>query len=321
MNERLVIPIYLDTNTMLDLLASMEEGFTLAEKITTTSSEKELSESSIGAGFGISQIISFFKLDFGAQHKTSDASDQSKRYETERYHTYGSLLNKLRETLIKKNSGIVKIIKKADDWDNIEISDFIEIHGTFTPDPFITPINTLYDSLDAMKNLINEKMFANLPAKNGQPKDAKQIYKGLDASIQELKKTLTNMVKCIKGDDPISKKTQRYLVNLSNLPNHKVIVSLFPEYLRDRSGVELPNGKFFLLGKVVLTLKSNEQFSLVQNTPLAGITDKWIKHLITDRFTRLSESVRHEHAMFNIDELKSSIEGPLIKLIPISIYA
>ena len=129
------------------------------------------------------------------------------------------------------------------------------------------------------------------------------------------------MVTAIKGDDPTSKITQRYLVNLSKLPNHKVIVSLFPEYLRDRVGVELPNGNFFLLGKVVSILKSDQQFSLVQNTRLAGITDKWIKNLITDRFIKISETARQQDAIFNIDELKSSIEGPLIKLIPISIYA
>lgn len=40
-NLELKIPIYLDTNLLLDLLASLEDGFSTVSKITTNNVENE----------------------------------------------------------------------------------------------------------------------------------------------------------------------------------------------------------------------------------------------------------------------------------------
>jgi hypothetical protein len=34
-NQELVIPVYIDTNALLDLIASIEDGFSLVEKVTS----------------------------------------------------------------------------------------------------------------------------------------------------------------------------------------------------------------------------------------------------------------------------------------------
>jgi hypothetical protein len=42
---------------------------------------------------------------------------------------------------------------------------------------------------------------------------------------------------------------QTYIVNLALPENHKIVLRLFKEYIRDRSGTELPNGEFLVLVK------------------------------------------------------------------------
>ncbi|ADL59047.1 DUF6414 family protein [Methanothermobacter marburgensis] len=52
-DAHLGIPIYLDTNALLDLLASMEDGFSTASKITTKENQSNANKISGDTSFGI----------------------------------------------------------------------------------------------------------------------------------------------------------------------------------------------------------------------------------------------------------------------------
>lgn len=69
MSEDLILPVYIDTNALLDLLASIEGGFSLVEKVTSRSSVSTQGERTVAAGagteFGIPNVLSLLKIKLG----------------------------------------------------------------------------------------------------------------------------------------------------------------------------------------------------------------------------------------------------------------
>lgn len=66
MKSNLVVPIRIDTNALLDLLASIEDGFSIVEKvtprtITTAGSDKSISAEA-GTEFGIPNVLNLPKI-------------------------------------------------------------------------------------------------------------------------------------------------------------------------------------------------------------------------------------------------------------------
>ncbi|MEW6010369.1 MAG: hypothetical protein AB1604_03665 [Euryarchaeota archaeon] len=59
--DSLGIPIYLDSNTLLDLLASMEDGFSTASKIITRDSDSKSTGIGADGHFGIQVFLIFLK--------------------------------------------------------------------------------------------------------------------------------------------------------------------------------------------------------------------------------------------------------------------
>lgn len=100
-SHELGIPIYLDTNSPLDIPASMEGGFSMSDSVTTYSSNSKNTQLSAGVEFGIS-FLSFFPIRFGRAGKRIKGDESSQERVSERKYTYGSLLNKLRTKLIEK---------------------------------------------------------------------------------------------------------------------------------------------------------------------------------------------------------------------------
>lgn len=99
--EYLGIPIYLDSNTLLDLLASMEDGFSTASKVVTRGSDSNSTEIKGEGSFGISGVFNMFKIGFkGSGERTTDHGSEEEK-EEERYHTYGSLMNRLLKIYLK----------------------------------------------------------------------------------------------------------------------------------------------------------------------------------------------------------------------------
>ena len=124
-NLELNIPIYLDTNLLLDLLASLEDGFSTVSKITTNNVENE--NTTKKGGFGLPTLIN---LGFGF---SKENSSNTENFSTEeKYYTYGSMMNKVINHLNDK--GLIKHFNE-DEWDDLELYSFVEVCGQFIPNP------------------------------------------------------------------------------------------------------------------------------------------------------------------------------------------
>ncbi len=142
MSEDLIIPIYVDTNSLLDLLASIEGGFSVVEKITTQSAETKGIDQEVKAGteFGIPNVLNLLKVNLGYAGNWNKASEAKQETSTEKYHTYGSLFYRLREYL-EDQSLIKKVDNDPASWAAIQPSDFIELHGMFKPNPLANSLS------------------------------------------------------------------------------------------------------------------------------------------------------------------------------------
>ena len=102
MEEELGIPIYLDTNALLDLLATIGDGFSLMNKTINYDNEQKSDQSEIKGDFRLT-MQPFIQLGLGGLKSKEKSAAKGNTIETEKYHTYGSLMNNLINNLRTKS--------------------------------------------------------------------------------------------------------------------------------------------------------------------------------------------------------------------------
>jgi len=293
--QKLAIPIYLDTNVLLDLLASLEDGFSMIEKITTRQTASSGSEKSVGTEFGIANVLNILKLGIRAYSKVDKSKNIGEERSSERYHTYGSLLSRLREKL-------QSLIKTIDDWEDIKTTDFVELKGCFKPNPLIESFKVL-NSLLKMVKALDLTNSVKLSKKQKKVKEETR-------ELETIQKWLGDVIKDVEGSG-----IQTFIVRLSDNSNKHIVMSLFDAYLRDSSKTELLGGEFCVLGKVVKKLESDngEEINLLKGSALSSFNDEIISQLV--------ESLKGTQAYgIELPEITTSINGPAIQVLPIAIY-
>lgn len=308
----LVIPVYLDVQALLDVLASIEDGFKLVETHTTRINNSKNTEISGDVGLGIKNILSIFKVNLEASGSTGKGKENEETRQGERYHTYGSLMNRLRKNLV--DNGLIKKINDEDSWENIGGSDFVEIHGKFIPNPLITQLKTFTKLLDIAESASDlppdENLVANLP-KDQKRKKLREIKKNNE---KELKKSLG--FKKFIGDilkDMENENLKTYIIETESVNNYKVVTDLFTEYIRDPSGIELMYGEFKVLGKVVKKIDNNDSIDLLRGSVI-GLNEDFILQIMNS-----FEALKAEG--FNkLPKTFTKVKAPAIQIIPIAIY-
>lgn len=249
MKSDLIVPIYVDTNALLDLLASIEGGFSVVEKVTTRQITSAGSEKSalgeVGAEFGVLNVLNLLKVKLGGSLSSKKQQEIGEQKESERYHTYGSLLYRLRAFL--DDEGFIKRpYESAEVWETIVPSDFIEIHGLFRPNPIVDSLQRI-DRLLELFEILSGFMLqvsSHSPGKKS-PQDNKKQMKQLRQFLQGILK------------DIVSRNTRVFVIDATKPNQFQVVVLLFADYLRDRTMAELAYKEYRLLGKVVRKIEQD----------------------------------------------------------------
>lgn len=288
------IPIYLDTNLLLDLLASLEGGFSTVSKITTSNSENENTAKKGGIGLPI-QL-----LNLGANISKENSSTTENSSTEEKYHTYGSMMNKVINHL--NNEGKIKHFIE-DEWEDLDLYNFVEVRGQFIPNPTSDYFKRIYTLMEFAKDLssfdINQEYSRNNNKKNKKKNQTKKNNKEFENIIEGIK----SVADYFEKED-----SQKYIVETDF--NGFCILNLFNEYIRDHSGLELPYGNFKVLGKIIRKNEEDKKVSLLEGTPYE-LNDDLLK-AITEVFESLEG--------FNLPEIRTELEGKSIQVIPIAIY-
>lgn len=299
----LVIPIYLDVNALLDLLASVENGFAVAEKITSRSATADAKESSIGTEFGIANILSLLKIGLAGSLSKKQLAESGTERSLERYHTYGSLLYRLRSDLIEM-SLLKPFAQGPHDWTKVKASDFIEVQGVFRPNPLV-------DSFSTMERLMDLVLLSG-PAQPQGPIPSKAERKQATRETKEFdntRKFLSGIRSSLEQAD-----IRIFIVDLADSSGYKAVVSLFNEYLRDRSMTELTRGEFRLLGKISRNIPGEaEGVDLLRGTAFGGLSDTILTEVLAGFGQAKAQGL-------NIPDVETKIRGPALQVIPIAIY-
>lgn len=296
MPNNLNIPIYLDTNLLLDLLASLEGGFSTAQKITTDTTDSKQESSSKNGNIGIGSGI-LLRLNLEGSKEKSENKTEKQIAETEKYYTYGSMMNKLLDELHEKN--LIKTLNNEKDWENLNLYDFVEIQGIFLPNPISNALKKISNLIDLIINFST----LNLDDKTNKNQNKKQ--KNQNKELKEVDEIITRIIKEVEKEN-----SQKYIIKTEN--KYDCFVNLFNQFIRDNSGIELPHGNFKIIGKVIKKTEKNDGINLLEDTSFT-LTDELLNSII--------ESLEILNKTTNIPKVKTTINGPCIQIIPIAVFA
>ncbi len=317
MQEDLIIPIYVDTNALLDVLASIEGGFSVVEKITSQSADTKGIERGVkaetGTEFGMPNVLSLLKLNLGYSANWKKSQEESHQRETERYHTYGSLFYRLREYLYT-NSLVKCLYKQPDTWQQIQPSDFVEIRGIFRPNPFANSLQIM-DRLIGVFQIFSTGMFEQVATGTKMsPEERKKLQEQKGKSQQQTKQ-MEDIRKFFQGAlrDLQAENIRAFVVDMANPDDHKSVAFLFLNYLRDQTLTEISHKEYRLLGKVVRKIEKDQDgtVDLLLGTGLGGIGKDTLGKLVS-AFSQVPG--------MNLPEIETEIRGPVLEIIPIAVF-
>lgn len=294
--EQLIIPIYLNEKTVLDMLAIIEDGFTAVSEVSNTLQNSSETSGKISGGFSTKAILDKLlkiQLDAGIEKNTSKGTEQTTKLE--KVHTNVSLLSKFRSSLIDNELLSYKYNEKID-IHKIESGDFVEISGELKKNPMIEILEKFIDVMK-MGNIFSDE--AALGQKNAtKVKNAKENKETLQikALLDELK---------VSG-------TIDFIIENSD---STIVLSAQEQYLSNENISEMYGGYFKVLGKVIKVCKDeNESINLLRKNTLGVLDDKSLEEL-------LQAFQPQELASFNLPEVRFKIEAPSMIVIPIAIYS
>lgn len=305
-SDDLIIPIYIDTSALLDVLATTEKGFSFVEKVVTNTSKSITSEKTAGAtlgtDFGTLNILNLFKITLSGSIGRTNNHAEGQNIESQRYHTYGSLLQRLRSLLLRDKL-LTKFSGVKEDWSALKPHSFVEIRGKFR----LNPLTGSLETLDRLLKLLELFAKPQNSANRNKPKLVTNTTGNLP--LEEIKKiriVLQGMIDDLENQD-----IRILVIDLEN--SYHAVAYIFKEYLRDHSMTELLNKEYKLLGKIVDKKSGqNESISLIQGTGIGGLDDTSLAEFIS-KLSELKGTIK-------LPEIETEIKSPALQIIPIAIY-
>lgn len=291
LKEQLIIPIYLNEKTVLDMLAIIEDGFSMISEVNSSNQSSNTSNTMVSGGISTRAILDkLLKIQINGRFEKGKNLSEGTQTKLEKVHTNVSLFSKFRSELIKNELLSCTSSDKLD-ISKIESGDFIEIEGELQKNPLI-------DLLEKFINVINlSDIFSEEQKALPKEENANNAFvQQMNLFLQELTHSGTI--------DFILKNTEGTLV-----------LSAQKQYLSNDNISEIIGGKFKILGKVIKVCKTpNENINLLRKTSLY-LFDKNSLNAFASIFNS------DEFKQFNLPDVQFEIAGPSAIIIPIAIYA
>lgn len=292
-SDRLIVPIYINEKIVLDMLAILDDGFSMVSQVSYSERNENKSEQKIGLNTGTSASLlsRFLKIDISAEASHEGVSRSDNSISKEKVHTDVSLLSKFRNYLVDD-----RILKTDFSVADVNIGDFIEVEGELQKNPLINCLDIFTDvfrlaDIFAEKPQLGEKT----KAKN-QKQQENETLKQIMALTGDLKHSGT--IDFILTDSACT-----------------AVLSAQEQYLANDNVSEMIGGRFKVLGKVIAVCKDEEDsIDLLRKTTLSILPENTLDELV-------SGFQGEEFKQFRFPELITKIAGPAVMVIPIAIYA
>lgn len=291
--DRLIVPVYINEKIVLDMLAIMEDGFSMVSQVNYT--EHKESDSALKAEAGVSTsatiLSKLLRINISGELNHSSNKDESESVAKEKIHTNVSLLSKFREFLVKN-----KILKFNFEVAKMQVGDFIEVEGELQKNPLINYMDLFADLLRMADIFTEQPQVGQKNQANNQRQQNNKVLNQIKSFASELKHSGT--IDFVLSD-----------------PKGTAVLSVQEQYLANDNISEIIGGRFKILGKVIYICKDDtEEIDLLRKTSLAIFTEETLDQL----FAGFKNA---DLKQFNLPELKSKIAGPAVIIIPVAIYA
>ena len=289
---QLMIPIYINEKIVLDMLAIIEDGFSMVSQVSSLEQKEHASTQTGNISMSTTSLMSkLLKINFNGELAHTGNSEESENVTKEKIHTNVSLLSKFRTTIEKE-----KLIVTSSDLDKIEIGNFIELEGELQKNPLIEYMDRLVDVYRIVDIFSAEPELGNKKKASLQKSEDKRVFEQIKNFMGELKTSGT--VDFILNGEKIT-----------------TVLSLQERYLTNDNISEILGGRFKVLGKIIAICEDDSaSIDLLRKTALSIFNDD----MLTEIFSALENN---ELKQFNLPELITKIKGPALIVIPIAIYA
>ena len=291
--NNLIISVYLNQRIVFDLFAMHQDGLSEVAQITTIDSSIEKDQKKYGASFGLSRALSaLLRIDVsGGRGISKDKSSEIQRSE-KRVHTSVSIFYKLRNILKDE-----KVIFTFDEHYQPKSGDLVEFSADLRKNPIIQTMEMLIGIMDIGIS------FSDNPNKKGQQRIQTDENK-------KVKKQMEGFLEVLKTGDTID------VVSDIIINNYKAVITLEREFLNDPTMSDLVDGHFKVLGKIIRVIPDNiNSLNLLRKTALSAMPKK----ILTEALDNLSNL--QATGKFDIPSLQFEVQGPVIHLIPVAIFA
>lgn len=300
--EQLIIPVYINEKVVLDMLAIIEDGFSMVSQVSYSEQAERNSAQKISGEASSSVSLPFLskllKIDFRGDgelaHDTTHGDQKSTTFE--KVHTNVSLLSKLRTCLAE----IDGCLKTKFDVSQMHIGDFIELEGELQKNPLIDYLDRFVDLFRMVESLSDKP---DVDYKKSAKKRAEP------ARTEERK--MLEQIKSFRNELEQSGTTDFIMSDTKGT----IVLSAQNQYLTNDNISELLGGRFKVLGKVISVRQDqNDKINLLRKTTLSLFND-------ADLQTLLQESLKEAGEKLSLPNLITEICGPAVIVIPIAIYA
>ena len=295
-SDQLIIPVYLNEKTVLDMLAIIEDGFSMVSEVTSSNQDASSSTGKLSGGISTKAILDkLLKIQLEGSFQKDKSTTSEVDTKLEKVHTNVSLLSKFRSELIDGN---LLTCKAGDNLDisNIKAGDFIEIEGELQKNPMIDIMEKFIDVF-RMADIFTDKPQLGSKKVSSEKKNTDNItVRQMQSFLNELKHT----------------GTVDFILESSA---GTAVLSAQEQYLANDNISELIGGTFKVLGKIIRVCKEDEDgINLLRKTTL-NILDN------TTREQFLSMFKAEELAKFNLPDVRFMITPLAVIIIPVAIYA
>lgn len=295
-SDQLIIPVYLNEKTVLDMLAIMEDGFSMVSEVTSSSQETSSTTGKLSGGVSTKAILDkLLKIQLDGNLQKDKATSSEVGTKLEKVHTNVSLLSKFRSELIDGNL----LAYKAGDELNISkinAGDFIELEGQLQKNPMIDIMEKFIDVLRMAEIFVDKPQLGSKRASSEKRATDNATIRQMQSFLDELKHTGTvDFILESAGGTAVLSAQEQYLAN-DNIS-------------------EIIGGTFKVLGKVIRVCKENEDgINLLRKTTLNVLDENSLNQF-------LSMFKVEELAQFNLPDVRFIIDSPSAIIIPVAIYA
>lgn len=294
--EQLIIPVYLNEKTVLDMLAIIEDGFSMVSEVTSSNHDSSSTTGKLSGGVSTKAILDkLLKIQLDGNFQKDKSASTEVGTKLEKVHTNVSLLSKFRSDLI---DGKLLTYKAGDQLDIFAINagDFIEMEGELQKNPMIDIMEKFIDVF-RMADIFTDKPQLGGKKTSSEKRTADNVtVRQMQSFLDELKHT----------------GTVDFILESSGVT---AVLSAQEQYLANDNISEIIGGTFKVLGKVISVCKENEDgINLLRKTSLNVLDDN-----TRNQFLSLFNA--EELAQFNLPDVRFIINPPSVIIIPVAIYA